>query len=86
MEVWKFTTIGPHEQPQLMMMPAFADILSVGVQGGDIVLWAAVEPDAVIESRMIAVIGTGWDVPEGKKKFLGTVQVGEFVFHAFDYT
>ena len=86
MEVWKFTTAGPRADQQLITMPAFADILSVGAQGSDIVIWASVDPNAVKEHRRIAVIGTGWEVPEGKKKFIGTVQLGAFVWHVFDYT
>jgi hypothetical protein len=86
MEVWKFTTVGPHEDQQPIEMPAFAEILSVGVQGHDIVLWALVEPTAVTETRMIAVIGTGWHVPDGKHKFVGTVQMAHLVWHVFDCT
>jgi len=43
-------------------MPRGAQILSVGLQGDSIVLWAMVFPTNHIVRRNIAIIGTGWDL------------------------
>lgn len=83
--IWKFEL--PIEDEPTISMPTKAHALSVGVQGGALVLWAYVpEPDATKESRHFFVVGTGnpipWDLTAST--FIGTVQIGSFVWHVFD--
>lgn len=63
-----------------------AEILTVGVQGDQIMVWALVDPaEASVVDRKLAVLGTGHinDVAT-KDRFVGTAFVGKFVFHVFD--
>ena len=67
-------------------MPYGARVLSVGVQGQDILVWALVDPKAPIVVHMFAIRETGHPVlPEVEQgDFLGTIFSGPFVWHIFD--
>lgn len=80
----------PFMQDSAITMPKGAQILSVGAQGNDIVIWARVDPEAEKVHRIVKILGTGWahcDAPD-VSKFIGTVQFVEngrpLVFHLFD--
>lgn len=70
-----------------------ADVLSVNVQYGKLVVWAMVNPKAKDGKREFLVVGTGHDIQdEGKTKidlykyeFVGTVlaQGGKLVLHVW---
>lgn len=79
--IWKFTLLPTNKTVQ---MPRGARVLSVGVQGDDIVLWAIVEPTNKTESRFFHVIPTGSPMVIYDTKFIGTVQMGPLVFHVFE--
>jgi hypothetical protein len=69
-----------------VMMPRNADILCVHTQRGAPVLWALVDDENAQEARLVAVIGTGWEVPDGIgfSDYIGTFQTeGGFVWHVF---
>lgn len=74
--VWKFILNWPGAHHP--MMPAGADLLSVGFQGDDLVLWALVDPDAIAYPRPLAVLATGLPFPvEGRPlKHVGTAVHG----------
>jgi len=81
MVIWKFT-ISPNVLP---IMPKGAKLLSVGVQMGDPVMWAMVDPDAETEHRQIAVVPTGHMHVPDNHAFVGTFQLPDgLVFHVFD--
>lgn len=94
-EIWKFpisrldpVLIGESGQGArgLVSMPASAEVLSVGVQGATICLWAMVDPALAVdqETRQVNVFGTGWPVARDPGKFLGTVQTPPgLVWHVF---
>lgn len=70
-------------------MPVSAQILSVGVQDDEIVLWALLpNSDSPTRPRSISVVGTGWVIPNhiDLRTFIGTVQIPSngLVFHVFD--
>lgn len=70
---------------QEVEMPSGARILTAQVQAGDIFLWAKVFTDAPDEQRQIHMYGTGQKLPEMTKlMYLGTVQMGAFVWHIFE--
>jgi hypothetical protein len=50
---------------QEIEMPIASDILSVGMQGQNHVLWARVDPASRMVKRKIYLVGTGGKVPEG---------------------
>ena len=83
MEIWKF------EVPAASLpiaMPQGAKILSAGVQGESIMIWALVIPDAKVIRRYLFVYGTGHQVPHKNHNLplIGTVFLGSLVFHVFD--
>ena len=71
---------------QRVSMPKDAEILSVGVQQDDIMIWARVNPDAPMVDRKIIILGTGHEISEKNASlpFIGTVFMGSLVFHVFD--
>jgi hypothetical protein len=59
-------------------------VLSAGVQGDDIMVWAVHDDDAPERRVRVHVMGTGHpfvDAPESS--FVGTVFLGGLVFHVF---
>lgn len=74
---------------QVVAMPRGAEILSVQLQYETICLWAVVEPDRVSSARQIVILATGESVDKESflyLKFIGTVQVDEYVWHVFERT
>jgi hypothetical protein len=71
-------------KPGVTMLTLRGNILSTGVQGGDIMVWA-VHDDAALERQVrVTVMGTGHpfaNAPESD--FVGTVFLDVFVFHVF---
>jgi hypothetical protein len=83
--IWKYPLIHT-SLPQEIKVPVGADLLSVGEQDGDIVLWAAVDPDCEpTATRQITIVGTGKTIPDGILRFIGTVQKQSgTVYHIFE--
>lgn len=69
-------------------MPIDSHILSVGEQDGRLFMWAMVNEESTAGIRKITVVGTGWELKNSmaRRPFLGTVQVGAYVWHVFDIT
>jgi hypothetical protein len=60
------------------------DVLSAGVQGHDIMVWAVHDDDAPERQVRVNVMGTGHDfVDAPQSSFVGTVFLGPMVFHIF---
>ena len=82
--IWKY----PIQEEAIFEMPKGAEILSVQVQDGLPTLWALVDPDAPKERRGFLVVGTGWKLSHEwfsqARIFIGTVQLGGFVWHIFE--
>lgn len=69
---------------QYVEMPLGAQILSAQMQGGQLCLWAKVEPDEKkMLKRKILVFGTGHPMPMAHGAFVDTVQMGSLVWHVF---
>lgn len=79
--IWKFTLTVPMRCP--VLMPEDAQILTVGVQGSSIRMWALVDPKAVQNTRYFNVYGTGHPHP-GTGDYIGTAFIDELVFHVFE--
>ena len=70
---------------QTVEMPRGARLLSVQMQRERLMLWAVVNTNEPIRSRVIRIHGTGIAIsPEHNYAFIGTVQDGPFVWHVFD--
>tara|TARA_Y100000310_G_scaffold151248_1_gene150820 strand:- start:944 stop:1216 length:273 start_codon:yes stop_codon:yes gene_type:complete len=82
--IWKYEI--PVHPTIHLEMPVGAEPLSVGNQNGDICIWALVFDDRIKETRKFGVAGTGhplqWEMTA--KSFIGTVQIGQFVWHVFE--
>ena len=60
---------------QKIEMPKGAQILTVQVQGNEVCLWALVDPDLKKELRHIEVFGTGHNVSDDERTYIGTFQL-----------
>lgn len=67
-------------------MPDGAKILCVQTQGNALQLWALVDPSRPKSFREFEVVGTGCEIGEGGRRYIGTAQTygGEFVWHVFE--
>jgi hypothetical protein len=64
-------------------LPIGAEPLSVGMQAGQPMLWARVDPDAVKVSTTLIVGATGIPLPGDAGRCLGRLDMGPLVFHIF---
>lgn len=71
-----------HPDRQEIFAPRNAEILSVGMQDGEIIVWMTVNPQEPFLYHRVYVVGTGREVPS-HCKFVGTVFDGPFVWHIF---
>lgn len=78
--VWKYPLT---DDPCIISVPRGADLVLVGAQGGDITLWFEVNPDAPEVARVFTIKGTGHPVLPAMVH-VGSVQVGEFVWHVYE--
>lgn len=78
--IWKFQ-LSLSGDP--IEMPEGAEIVFVGQQFGDPMVWAIVDPNAKTVDRMLVVRGTGWEW-SSDERYLGSVQIPPFVWHVFD--
>jgi hypothetical protein len=81
--VWKFTA--PVTDKFAISMPSGAKLLSAGVQGNNLCIWALVDPEGGLETRNFRLAGTGHPITE-HVHFLETIQMhdGALVFHLFE--
>lgn len=70
-------------QDASMKLPKGAEILTVQIQDGRPMLWALIDPDNVLEDRVISTVGTGWEV-EDNMKYICTYMEGYLVWHVFE--
>lgn len=73
---------------QIIELPQYAKILSVGKQDQQIYLWALINKEATLnEMRDIEIYGTGDPVENAEGlDFIDTCIVGAFVWHIFERT
>lgn len=82
--IWKFVV--PLSYAEEIEVPNGAEIFHVGLQRGQICMWAKVDPDAEMVKREFMVEGTGQ--PANRRlhdaTHLGTVYHDNFVWHVFE--
>jgi len=91
MNIWKHSIPQIFERPFPIPLPRGAEVLSVQLQRGELVLWemhaVAVEKSEQ-DARLFFVVGTGTQVDIPLHTFLGTVQLfsgsDPFVLHVFE--
>jgi hypothetical protein len=74
----------PTEDYATLTMPMSAELLTVGAQKNQLVLWARVDTEAPPEQRRFRIAGTGHPKVDGE--YVGTAQLheGSFVVHVFE--
>ena len=85
-KIFKYTL--EEEKEQHIVMPMDAKILCAKTINNAIYLWAIVDPDAQEETRVIHVIGTGWDMTQKQEHllYIDTVEQcgGVLIWHIFE--
>ena len=86
--VWKYAlggvgVVAARDPRRAVMLPRGAEVVLVGKQGPQWVIWFRVDPIAVEEQRAFQVVGTGQEVPPGASH-CGSFQDGSFVWHVFE--
>lgn len=81
MQVWKYGL--STEDVTSVAVPQGAQWLDVQVQNGWLCAWALVDPNRPLEEVTLHLVGTGVEFDASGQAYIGTVQVGDFVFHAF---
>lgn len=81
--VWKYPL--RVQEHQTVTMPTGSTPLALQMQEGMPTLWAFVDPEALLETRNVYMLGTGHGSLEepDNYKHLGTVQIDGFVWHYF---
>lgn len=75
-KIWKY------ELGSTTSLPIGAEILDIQVQGEQICLWAAVDPDAETEMRYFQIVPTGGEIKlKPRYHYLKTIQEGALVWH-----
>ena len=72
---------------QAIEMPKDAKILTVQIQHGHVRLWVLTNKlESKLETRNIAIYGTGNPIPENCGEYIATFQLhdGDLVFHVFE--
>lgn len=84
MRIWKWELAVTDRQG--VYMPEGAEILDIQMQDGACCIWALCDPRAPIETRHIAIYGTGNFMPADPGEYIATFQIagGLMVFHAFE--
>ena len=72
----------------VVQVPKGGVVLSAQEQFGDVCVWVVVDTEREFEERHFEVLGTGHFMPEGKRTFIGTIQLmgGSLIFHVFEKT
>jgi len=70
---------------QIVTMHQGSRILSIQVQNRILCIWALVDEDMPLKKHKILIFGTGQEIDtEFILTFMGTVQMGNFVWHVFE--
>lgn len=83
-QVWKYSLATFPEGIAEIEMPAYAEVVHVGLQDRTPTIWAVVDPDAKRkELRRFKIYGTGHGIRENAKH-VGTWFQGPYVWHLFE--
>jgi hypothetical protein len=81
--IWKYTL--PVEDTAILYMPPGAEVLTIQSQGGVLCLWAYVDTELDgREVRLFHIRGTGNPLLGNEGTYVGTAQIGPFVWHVFE--
>lgn len=69
---------------QSVIMPVGAKVLAVQNQNDKITMWAEVDDINDKEQRVFSIFGTGCEITGFERHYIGTVQIGDFVWHIYE--
>ena len=75
--------VKPHTTWQVIHVPDDAEFVCIGDTFQGYRVWFFVTPDNPVVPHRIAVIGTGWPVPDGAKYVHTDIGDDGFVWHLF---
>lgn len=81
--IWKFPVLSTGPMEIDVPFPGNIVLVDRDPATGLMAFWADVFPQAGKVPRRFVVVGTGHEVPE-KARHLGSVVIGEFVWHLFE--
>jgi hypothetical protein len=67
-----------------IQIPKGAKILTAGIQGDDILIWAEVDTEQVLEHRTVHVYGTGHLIPDNACYIATLFDWNGFVWHIYE--
>lgn len=74
--------IGIGGTTRVIELPEDAKVLCISERFGGVFAWIELDDEARFGASFVfEVVGTGWELPEGK--YIGTSFVGEFVWHVY---
>lgn len=82
--IYKYTV--PNERGTAIELPVDSQVVHVGLQRGDLMLWiehGAVDANTRRAPRHFDVFGTGHEIPDDSR-YVGTFFDGPFVFHVYE--
>lgn len=83
MEIWKYTL--NLEGVNEISIPGGGHFLDLQVQKDVPVMWILLDPQTKPVERIFKLICTGQEFDSNNKVYKGTIQLGEFVLHLFEY-
>ena len=69
-----------------IVIPDGARFLKIGEQDRKLCLWVLVDLEKSPRAYYFRIFGTGQDIPECIGEYIGTAQIGSYVWHVFEET
>jgi hypothetical protein len=83
--VWKYA-LSTSGKTQTLLMPRGAEPLTFCVSDSMLFVYVLAEEHAEIEAAYFVVVNTGTQVPDRGAVYVGTAELGGYVFHLFQLT
>jgi hypothetical protein len=83
-KVFKYDLYGGDKNNFWADLPENAEVLSVGMQSLNLVVWAIIDPAySKLETHSFHIAGTGHELDECRGEYLNRIDNGQFHFHVF---
>lgn len=69
---------------QTVEMPLGAELIYIANQADKLMLWALVNPEREQADRQLYIYGTGYWIKHDWQIYIGSAQIGPYVWHVFD--
>ena len=84
--IYKYTICNITVADTILELPCDAEILAVGSQYSEVVMWVKLDTDGRKVRRRFVTFGTGHEIPSVLEpmRYIGTSFIGPLVFHSFE--